>query len=367
MTLLARLALAAALLAAPLAGAADARDPRPTVVIGVRTDTRPFAWQAEDNADTYRGFLVDICFDATTRAGYHFETVPIDATRREAVLAGDFVVDGRPIDLLCDPTTITLARLDVLAGLAQPGAAFTPIVFVANGSYVRHASFENRQPCVVGAKAGPGGAEAETRPACATEAAAGAPGARTVVLPKDLDCDKPDASQYFVAGSVVGTTARATVRRAARLGQLNLKPGQALCLAEAPSHEAGVTAFCDNAYHFYFGDLDIIQARRQQRADAGGGCDLAAAERPLSYEPYALLVASSDAAFRARFITMVYEMFSDGSAAGLFDAHFPGHGKSNALGLLFRINSVPGLRAAERPAAPSAAPATATLRTAGAP
>ena len=184
--------------------------------------------------------------------------------------------------------------------------------------------------------------DAELRPACTTEP--GKDGEAEVVLPPG--CGDRSTQEYFVAANVVGTTARATIERAVRLKQIRLDPGQAVCSREAADHRVGVQDFCRNASHFYFGDLDIIQARRQVLAELGVACDLAPAERPLSYEPYALLVTSDDATFRARFIAMVYEMFSDGSAAGIFDAYFPGYGKSNALGLLFRINSIPGLRPA---------------------
>ena len=56
------------------------------VTIGVRQDARPFAWQADDNPGTYRGYLVDICTDAATRAGFRFRLVPVDATARERIL-----------------------------------------------------------------------------------------------------------------------------------------------------------------------------------------------------------------------------------------------------------------------------------------
>ena len=126
------------------------------VTIGVRQDARPFAWQADDNPGTYRGYLVDICTDAATRAGFRFRLVPVDATARERILDGDFAVaaDGGPValDLLCDPTTITLARLERFASdPATEHAVFTPIVFVTNGTYVRHGAKANQAACVVGA------------------------------------------------------------------------------------------------------------------------------------------------------------------------------------------------------------------------
>lgn len=335
-----RLALAFALAAALPAAAAD------PVVIGVRTDARPFAWQADDSAGTFRGYLVDMCADAATRAGYHFDQVPVSANQRAAVLDGKFEVDGLPLDVLCDPTTISLARLDRLGATAT----FSPIVFVANGSFVKHGAFENRQPCRIGATD-------ETRPACTLVPAPTAKDAEAtkVAAPAGLDCAPKLAADgsYFVAARVVGTTAEDTLARAQRLKQLALKPGESLCTVVVADHRDGVRRFCANAFHYYFGDIDIIEAYRDLTVEEGRSCDLARSDRPLSYEPYALLVTSEDALFRARFTAAVYEMFSDGTAAGLFDAYFPDHAKSTALDMLFRINSIPGLRT-RNPARPAA-------------
>lgn len=318
-----------------------------TVVIGVRVDGRPFAWQAEDKPDTYRGYLVDLCRDATTRAGYHYDPVPVTAAEREAVLAGKFEVKGKRLDLLCDPTTITLRRLDVL----EDKAIFSPIIFVANGSFVRHKIYDNRKPCVIGARG-------EARPACRQGPAKDKDGKeiQTVVAPQGLVCapafggaDPP--VEYFVAGYVIGTTAASTLDMALVRQEIRLAKGQTVCTDEAQDHRTGVKAFCGNALHFYFGDLDIIQTYGNLLREAGGKCDLDRAERPLSYEPYALLVPSTRADFRAKFVAAVYEIFNDKTAAGLFDAYFPDHDKSTALDMLFRINSIPSLRPAPAPPA----------------
>ena len=150
--------------------AADvARATGSSVTIAVRKDAPPFAWQSAEHDATFGGYLVDICRDATTRAGFHYDLQPIDAAARERVLEGDYTLSiGQrrvPIDLLCDPTTITLQRLDVLA-LHHPDARhaiFSPILFVANGSYVEHAAPENRSPCGVAPAEVEGFAGAATR------------------------------------------------------------------------------------------------------------------------------------------------------------------------------------------------------------
>jgi hypothetical protein len=326
------------------------------VTIGVRQDARPFAWQADDSPGTFRGYLVDICTDAATRAGFRFRLVPVDATTRERILEdGAFSVpaDDGPLalDLLCDPTTITLARLETFAKHPETEhAVFAPIVFVANGTYVRHGTKANQAACVVGTTDAPG---APIHPACWTRASPD--GVRQVVLPDRISCsgrpagaDPAAPDQYLIAASLVGSTAEAAIDRAVRTNQLGLGANQRVCVVSVRDHRTGVRSFCRNDFHLYFGDFDIIQAYRALAAQEGVACDLARTERPLSYEPYALLVPSRNAEFRAKLVAAVYEIFSDGTAASRFDAHFPGHGKSSALELLYRINSIPGLRSLQR-------------------
>lgn len=78
--------------------------------IGVREDARPFIWRDQDTKG-YLGFFWDICTEAVQRAGYHFSEEGVDAKKRAAFLKtgdGDY-------DLLCDPTTITLKRMQNFA------------------------------------------------------------------------------------------------------------------------------------------------------------------------------------------------------------------------------------------------------------
>ena len=208
------------------------------------------------------------------------------------------------IDLVCDPTTLTLGRLETFArDAAARHAVFSPIVFVANGSYVRHGGKENQAVCTVGATSEAG---RFVHPACWTRERRGADGAsfKEVVLPDRIACTQPRAAtagqapEYVIAASVVGTTAGATIERAARLNQLGLGDSQRVCTVLVRNHRAGVRSFCRNDFHFYFGDLDIIQAYQALARQEGLGCDLARSEQPLSYEPYALLVSSTSSEYR---------------------------------------------------------------------
>ena len=135
------------------------------VRMGVRVDAKPFAWQ-DRASGSFLGFLVDLCTDAATRAGYPFEQVPITAAERIEILGGA----RRDIDVLCDPTTITLGRMRAFADLEPPGSvSFSPIVFVANGTYI------TRTDRTGGSDEAPGDVDAcLAPPASSVEAASGA-------------------------------------------------------------------------------------------------------------------------------------------------------------------------------------------------
>ena len=106
------LALAIALVGA---GAAEAQEIR----IGMRADAKPFVHEAAPGV--FEGFLADVCRAAVADAGYGaVSEVRIDAGTRLGELTG--------VDLVCDPTTLTLER----AGRFD----FSPIVFIANATFV---------------------------------------------------------------------------------------------------------------------------------------------------------------------------------------------------------------------------------------
>jgi hypothetical protein len=110
------------------------------VIILFREDARPFSvYEAFD--DTFSGYLRDLCVNAVTLAGYRIaQKIPINALQRQTLLKegnpgnlGPGSPDGE-FDLLCDPTTISLARMKQLEDAGGPDKfMFSPIVFLANG------------------------------------------------------------------------------------------------------------------------------------------------------------------------------------------------------------------------------------------
>ncbi|WP_378942752.1 substrate-binding periplasmic protein [Paracoccus sp. R86501] len=291
------------------------------MTIGVRVDAGPFA-RHDPYTEKFRGYLVDLCREAVTRAGFTFIERPVTARQRMQILEGRIDVSAQDqkdealgpwtLDLLCDPTTLSLKRLDTFAVRGDEVLAFSPVVFVANGSFVTLKERKARGP--------------DNRSLAGD-------------CPPSGMADEP-LPGVFIAGHVQGTTSETVIRRAAKVAN-----NQVLCLWAAESHVEAVAALCRGEIDYYFGDLDIIEFYRSYRAETGANC--AKTEPPrtvLSYEPYALLVSNNTPGFRPRFLAALYELFSDGTAEQRFTSHFGGASPSTALNLLFRINSVPGLR-----------------------
>lgn len=291
------------------------------VTVGVRIDAPPFAWQTEDGG--YSGFLYNLCVDATTRAGYPMRTLPINMSDRNAFLGG-----GRnDLDLLCDPITITLERLAALRALPAPQPEFSPIIFVANGSYMTNPDAEAGKLTA---------AEAQK-----LECLAG-PSGQASGNPDRPAAEKPlGETVYLAAGFVGNTTAEGALRTALRPGGLELKPEERLCLVEMQTHWEAAEDFCKGKLRFYFGDEDIMRSAIRTGAERGSGCPEALVSLPLSYEPYGLVISGRQAGFRQDFIMALYALFHFEPAEGRFQRSFEGQKMSPYLETLFRTLAVP--------------------------
>ena len=281
---------AIALVAVLLAGAGGAG--AEGIRIGMRADAKPFVQEVEPGR--FEGFLADLCRAAVAGAGYpDFTEQRIDASSR----LGD-PGDGRiEVDVVCDPTTLTLER----AGRLD----FSPIVFIANATFV---SRDTRYFLSE--------AEAAASDGCAAAAAGG--------------------GRVVAAGMVTGTTAMPAFELALDRGFLGDRSEFAVCAITVPTHVEGIRRLCTGDLSYYFGDADILRAFLQDRPD----CRATFHSSFLTYEPYALVVNSDDPEFRRRFFQSVYRLFSDGSVETFYGDHFT-RPRSEALNMLFSINSVP--------------------------
>ena len=315
-----------------------------TVTIGVREDTRPFAWRdlrpEHDGGEApkheiFRGFLVDLCVKAAIHAGYRPKLVPVTAEARRKFLderdpyerddAGDEAIDVPRFHVLCDPTTISLSRMYRLGDDEE--FVFSPIVYVANSSFVEVDQYALKK------------AKEEGKWPAAEEAAADESAVAGSLPETCIPGSKPNGASVK-AGFVTGTTAKAALEAAIDLGSLGRV--KEYCPYAFKSHRDGMEAVCSGSIRYYFGDLDIIsEYEKEISAVPKKSCKIKYTREFLIYEPYAILVGAGDDGFRPKFMRELYRLFSDGTVERAFTANFPDRRASSALSMLFQINGIP--------------------------
>lgn len=320
----------------------------PEVLVAVRQDAPPFV-SLPVGAEQPSGFFWDICERAVELAGYRPKLWPIDAADRTHILRSGSTVDGKMPDLICDPTTITLARMrnfDDQEGDA-PGLSFSPIVFIANGSYVQQTT--DAKPAsghIPKSRAPPAYcdtiiSEMNSPPDSASGGSDHKKWWQPVLFPpRPGASSEKDGAPYAVWGYVKGSTIGDAIKEAIkRVGDQRI-----ICPVAFSSHAEAAERFCEGKIFRYFGDVELIRAALTDYfRKTGRKCptDQSAANEG-TYEPYAFVLSvTCRPEFPERFTRALYAMFEDETIDRLFASHFPGSEKSQYLGTLFRINSIP--------------------------
>ncbi|MGO8047890.1 substrate-binding periplasmic protein [Rhizobium johnstonii] len=313
--------------------------PRAGLTVAVRNDARPFIWKDEDT-NQYLGFFWDVCRMAIERAGFQMgDEIALDADQRR-----DFLNNGvAAIDLLCDPTTLTLKRMKNFTEVPRLRAlTFSPIVFMANGSFITqnfnkvgHGGWGPLPPGVDGnicdvllARAG------------------------TAILPKKDDIegekhwitmfDRPKTN-FEIWGFLDGSTIGDELRRELAVQSIDQKGRPTICLKDFTSHTEAAIWFCEGRLARYFGDTEIVRASIEARIEIPGSNCVSQPQYSAdgTYEPYAFVLSSERfPEFPKEFSYALYEMFSDGTMERLYMGHFK-KAKSDSLRTLFQINAVP--------------------------
>lgn len=341
------------------AGSTGLTSAEPVVRIAARSDTRPFIWR-DPQTSHYLGFFWDICTEAVQRTGYQFQEVPINAEERSA-----FVTEGTGnFDLLCDPTTITLQRMKnfTKAGNGRaPFLAFTPIIFVANGTHVVQRFGENgwgwgqipermQESSAMCNALGQRPKDTERQPGTDGTGSGGSSGTTGGDISKPWITFSPRKSSnkanitFEFWGYVKGSTIGDEVELKAEVSSRTTGTGTVICTTALESHQEAAKEFCKGHLSRYFGDADIVRASiSAYLAEPGNTCknnfSVAAGG---TYEPYAFVASSlSIPEFPELLSLALYGMFSDGTVDRLFTGHFPDTTKSQHLNTLFGINAIP--------------------------
>ena len=279
-----------------VAGVAATTGEASGVRLGVRIDARPFVFAREDGS--YGGFLYDLCRSALAHAGVAagaIELVPVEAGTRF-----DRMDDAEaPLDLLCDPTTITMERASRWD--------FTQIVFFAHS-----VTLARKRPVIL--------PSTEAPPAC----------------------DTGSAQRVVLVGWVESTTSDPTV--AEMTAQVPEARGDvAVCPVAFARHDEGVRAIClrDGRLSFYVGDADILSAQVEAMRREGPPCPVAFNARNAQPEPYALIVGDRIPDLRRRITSGIYAFFRSGEAERAFQASFGGREKAPTLQTLFTLYRLP--------------------------
>lgn len=335
---LALIPMASALLWA--AGAGQAAGDR--IRIGVRTDAMPYVWRDGDS-DAYRGYLWDVCTSLAVRAGFDFDAEELTPQLRQQLLAGS----ESDVDLLCDPTTMTLTRVETLDLLARehPGEgrlSFSPIYHIANSSYIERSSRAEKPD---GAAAEAAGCPMAVVPeAAATKEEAPEPWLHLWLAPPaerpaaETAGDAPSEATAPTWGAVVGTT---SADRLARLPEITASADQeSHCGPFVANHARAADLFCAGVWTRYYGDEELIKAAVAALPQPCGY--EIAPDNQRSYEPYAFVVSTRRIPdLDHRITAALYGMATDCSLVQKLRAHFPDASISPSLEILLKILKLP--------------------------
>jgi ABC-type amino acid transport substrate-binding protein len=244
--------------------------------IGYRTDAQPYSYSTD--AGLPAGYVVDLCREVATAVGkevgrtdIRVEYVTVTAENRFAA-----VRDGR-IDILCEPTSMTLSRRELVD--------FSLMTFVDGASVLFQA----------------------------------------------------DGPQTFedLAGKKVGVRGGTTTERQLRATLARLKVAADIIAVE--DHGDGVKRLASGELAAYFADRAIL-AFLLVNSDAAK--NLRISEDYFSHETYALALPRNDGAFRLLVDRTLTRLYRSGEIVPIYEKNFGNVPPSDIVKALFVLNSL---------------------------
>lgn len=302
------------------------------VVVGIRSNARPFVYEDPGVELGFGGFIFDICEAALSRAGYEGNQVirvSVDALSRWQLLMKPHEEGG--IDILCDTTSVTPER--------AAHFLFSPMIFLAGVSYAFSPTAESTQHGVFVA-ANRGDTAAQVSPISHEMAAPYCADAPDGLHPRLSSEDIP----LVRIGVVEGTSAVDAVRSREVLELLRVRPdlGEKVCIAPIiGGYASGAERLCEGDIAYFFGDRDMVLFYVQAYQRENLSCDAVVSGRFFSFEPYAMTIRTDRPALLIRIQAALYSLFRDATAIDLiWRKHFGERRRSSLLEALYRINAI---------------------------
>ncbi len=270
--------LAAAAAGGASAGTLDRIRQQKTIHIAYREDAPPFSYK--NNIGEPAGFMVDLCRAVAKKLTEQLQLsslsvayVPVTAEDRfEAIEQGK-------ADLLCEPTSATLSRREV--------------VDFSIATYVDGASLMIR-----------------------------ADG------PRDLQ-----GMSGRKIGVLGGTTTEQALRNTLKSAGINAD------VIQAKTHSEGIAMLEQGTISAYFADRDILVSLIGEAKNPGA---LAVANNYLTVEPYALALAHGDEDFRLAVDRALSHIYRSGEISPIFEQNFSGRAtQSPLLRTLYMVSALP--------------------------
>jgi ABC-type amino acid transport substrate-binding protein len=248
-----------------------------TIRIGYRTDAPPFS--SASDAGEPRGYSIDICKKVVEALGQALKR-PGLATEFVLVTAADRFakVESGAVDLLCEPTTVTMSR--------RARVDFSLLTFISGAGIAVRADGTQR---VIG----PGGPR--------------------------------------VIGVLTGTTTEQQLR--AYLGERGFDNP----VVPADTHEAGLAMLLDKQVDGYFADRELLLRLAANRA----GPPLLVSGQYMTVEPYALAMPRGADKLRLAVDREIARLYRSGEIQQIFAWWFPGAEASEILRTLYFLQAIP--------------------------
>jgi ABC-type amino acid transport substrate-binding protein len=240
--------------------------------IGYRTDARPYSYQDANGQPA--GYIVDLCNEVAAALGPNIRPQYV---RIAADARFESVLNGR-VDILCDPSSVTLSRREIVD--------FSLPTFIDGAGVISRAN-------------------------------------------------SPVRNFEDFAGKRVGVLGNTTSERTLRtsLDDLNVKATVVL----APDHRAGLDLLSDGKVDAYFADRGIVAAMIREGDRPG----LEISRQYFSYETYALALPRGDDAFRLFVDRVLARLYRSGKINAILEKTFGKTPADELLKAMIVINGLP--------------------------